>query len=111
MDMFGHQNVSVELKVVSLSVMFYSLQVGGAVFVVPESILALVAAGNDMIECSLKFNPRLACHSANLYRKPTTSQYSGLTLNTASENEAVAKANVFSSTEVCALDNRGPHKC
>jgi len=62
--------------------MFYSLQVGGAVFVVPESILALVAAGNDMIECSLKFNPRLACHSANLYRKPTTSQYSGLTLNT-----------------------------
>src|SRR3989338_5102600 len=82
MDMVGHQNVSVELKVVSLSVMFYSLQVGGAVFVVPESILALVAAGNDMIECSLKFNPRLACHSANLYRKPTISQYSGLTLNT-----------------------------
>ena len=27
-----------------------------------------------------------------------------------SENEAVAKANVFSSTETCALDNRGPHK-
>lgn len=28
-----------------------------------------------------------------------------------SASEAVTKANGFSSTEVCALDNRGPHKC
>ena len=44
----------------------FSFQIDGAVFVVPEDVLALVASGDDMVEGAFELNPWLACHQENL---------------------------------------------
>ena len=73
-DVVGHQHVGIELKVIPLSVMLYSLQVGSAVLIVSKDVLPLVASDNGMIEGPRKLNPRFPCHPKNIHGSHEISQ-------------------------------------
>jgi hypothetical protein len=67
MDVVGHQDVNA--KLIALPVVFDSLQVVRPITVVAKDLLALIATGNDVIECPFKFHPRIPGHAGDPNRR------------------------------------------
>src|SRR5688572_7760604 len=61
-NVVAHQHVSINVRAVSLPVLFQSLQIVFPVCVATEYHLALIAPANHMVKCSRIFYSRLSRH-------------------------------------------------
>jgi hypothetical protein len=61
-----HQHVCIEPKSVSILVVTQECKIFQEIFVFPEDLLSLVAADDDVVESTLKLQPRFPGHGIKL---------------------------------------------
>ena len=66
MNVVGHQDVGIHGKAVPPTIVFDPIEVSQPVLVVTKDLLALIAAHNNVIKCSFKFDSRFSGHDGDL---------------------------------------------
>src|SRR5712692_2791656 len=93
--MVGHQDVGVQPKAVAAPVVLQTFQIVGAISVVVEDGLAVVAAGKDMVAGTGKLDAGFASHEARVAAFTQKSRFMpdtflpGITVNSVTDAHAL----------------------